>query len=980
MNIPDTYKVLRHEQLKECNSNAWILSHRKSGARLFLLKNDDKNRVFTIGFRTPPADSTGTPHILEHSVLCGSKKFPVKDPFMELEKGSLQTFLNAMTYPDKTIYPVASCNEKDFRNLCDIYMDAVLHPAIYQEEKIFRQEGWHYEMEDEKSDLTVNGVVYNEMKGAFSSPEDVLERYIQGSLFPDTPYAFESGGDPDEIPNLSYDSFVAFHRRYYHPSNSYIYLYGDLDFEEQLNWLDREYLRDYDRQDISSALPLQPPFPAPVERSVSYPIPKGEDPAGKAYLSESWVIGEITDPRLYLAFQVLDSVLLSTTGAPLRQALDDSGIAEEIYGGYMSGTRQPYFSVIAKNADENRMEEFRDIIRRTLEYEAEHGIDRRALEGSLNLLEFKSREADFGAYPRGLIYGIECFDSWLYDSDPMVHLRWEDTFHFLREQMDTGYFENLIRRYLLENPHAAWITLLPEAGLMRKKDKERAEHWEKLRDAMSPEEIQNTVRQTRELKEYQSQPSTPEQLATLPQLAVSDISEEPEPLNYYQWEAAEVPVISHDIFTSGILYPRILFRADRIGSEEIPYLGLLRQLLSMLSTEHYSFRELTSEILLQTGGIGLSLPVYQNVKHPEKFSPYIEINVRTLKDRLPEGLSLMQEILLHTDYSDGKRIRTLIAEHRSRVLTNLQDGGHSTAVSRASSYASALSAYNEKIGGVDYLEFLGEMQKEAETEEGAIRIGEKLKELAGRLFVRSGMLVSLTCPKEDNAYFAECFRKFADAFPEGSGHASPDPDHRPCAAWPFEPNRRNEGLRTAAQIQYVAACGNSRRTGEPYTGALRVLQKILSDDYLWTNLRVKGGAYGCMCGFGRSGSGYFASYRDPHLRRTLETYRNIPAFIADFQCSERDMTNYIIGSIGRMDRPMNPAEAGAWSFQAWMNGVTDEMLRQERREVLHCSQADIRALAPRVQAILDCDQICAVGNAGKLDSEQELFGEVRTLK
>ncbi len=985
MNIPETYFTCRSQRLAECNSDAWLLYHKKSGARIFVLKNQDPNRVFTIGFRTPPADSTGLPHILEHSVLCGSKKFPVKDPFIELEKSSLQTFLNAMTYPDKTIYPVASCNEKDFRNLMDVYLDAVLHPSIYQEEKIFRQEGWHYEMTSPEDDLTINGVVYNEMKGAFSAPDEVLDRYCQLMLFPDTPYSFESGGDPEVIPDLSYETFLEFHRKYYHPSNSFIYLYGDLNVEEILDWMDREYLSRYEAKVISSGIPLQTPFEAPAESVVPYPIEEGEDPEGKAYLSQHWVVGDITDPVLYVAFQLLESALISMPGAPLKEALQTAGLGEEVYGGYQNGSRQPYFSIVAKNAEEGRREEFLQIVRDTLEKEVKEGIDRRTLEAALNILEFKNREADFGSYPKGLIYGIDCFDSWLYDADPDMHLRYEETFAWLRKQLDTGYFEELVEKYLLNNSHQAIITLHPVPGLTDQKEAALAEKLAKIKAGMSPEEIQETIRRTEELKAYQSEASSPEALATLPSLELSDIGRDAETLNNHVKEIAGIPLIHHEIFTSGILYLKFMFRADRIAEEDIPWLGLLRQTMSLLSTEKYSYSELAGETAFYTGGIGLTVTTYGNVQKPGEFAPYVEIGTRVLPDKLVQALELMKEILLHSQFTDTRRLKQLAAEIHSRTLTGLQNGGHSTAVLRATSYASRLSSFNDKIGGIDYYHFLEGLTERIEDEKGLLEIGEHLERLAKELFVQDGAIISLAAEEAALEPIREPLKAFLAEFPSGldrrTAEVPADFDRtRPSRApWKLALEKKNEGFRTSAQIQYVAVSGNFLKKGYPYHGSLRVLKKILGDEYLWINVRVKGGAYGCMCNFGRTGSGYFVSYRDPNLGKTLEIYQNIVPYLENFEVSERDMTGYVIGTIGGMDRPMNPQEAGSHSMTCYMSCVTQEMLQQEREEVLSCSEQNIRELAPYIQAVLECDQLCVVGNAGKIEEEKERFGHLESL-
>ncbi|MDD6212183.1 MAG: insulinase family protein, partial [Clostridiales bacterium] len=735
----------------------------------------------------------------------------------------------------------------------------------------------------------------------------------------------------------------------------------------------QEYLQEYDYREIDSGICFQTPFEQPVERVVPYPVESAEEEEGQAFLSEHWVVGENTDPILYVAFQVLETVLLTAPGAPLKQALMDKGIGADVFGGFQNASRQPYFSVVVRDARMDQKDEFLQIIRETLEDQVSQGLNRKSLLSAINSLDFKNREADFGPYPRGLMYGIDCFDSWLYDASPMIHLKYEDTFRFLREQLDTGYFESLIQKYMLENNHQAVLILKPEAGLTQKKDEELAKKLAVYKSSLTSEQIVKLVTETRELKEYQSEPSAPEQLETLPKLSLSDINPKAEQLNCSQKMIGETPVLHQNIFTSGIYYLRILFRADGIDKEEIPYLGLLRSVLELLSTEKFSYAELYREINLESGGIHTSIPVYQNVEHPEEFSPYFEMNGRILTDHLTNALAIMEEILLRTRFDDDKRLRELLAQFKSRAVMQLQNQGHATALLRASSYESSMSWFNDQVGGVGYTRFLDESKTAAESEQGIKDLEEHLKKLAEKLFTQENMLVSITTPNEDYESFAESFAPFRDRFPKGQTARAEDRYRPSRASWSFIPDKKNEAFKTAAQIQYVASAGNFRKAGFSYTGALRVLKKILGDEYLWINVRVKGGAYGCMCGFGRMGSGYFVSYRDPNLRRTLEVYQGIVPYLEQFRVSKQDMDNYIIGTIGTLDHPMNPAEMGVYSMQAFMTGVTQEMIQKDRDEVLSCDEEEIRRLAPLVQSILDCRQLCVVGNAGKIEEEKELF-------
>ena len=967
--IPEAYELDEDRNIGEIQSEAVIVRHKKSGARIFLLSNDDENKVFIIGFRTPPDNSTGVAHILEHSVLCGSEKFPVKDPFMELEKGSLNTFLNAMTYPDKTIYPVASCNDKDFQNLMDVYMDAVMNPAIYENEKIFMQEGWHYEIESSADPITVNGVVYNEMKGAFSSADGVLERRIKEILFPDTCYANESGGDPVNIPELSYEEFLNFHLKYYHPSNSYIYLYGNMDMTEKLNWLDKEYLSKYDVQYIDSAIGEQQPFESPKEETVEFSITTDEDDTNQYMLSKSMVTGSILDSRLYIAFQILEYALLGAPGAPLKQALLDAGIGDDVYGGYDNGTLQTFFSVIAKNARLEQKEEFLKIIDSVLSDMVKNGINRRSLLAGINCYEFKYREADFGSYPKGLMYGIQCFDSWLYDGNPVIHLEYEKTFEFLKDQVDKGYFENLIKVYLLNNPHSAVVIAKPVKGLTEKNDAELEKILADFKASLSNDEINRLVEKTRELKRYQGEPTPQELLETIPLLSREDIKRECNPLIMERKEIDKTPVIHTDIFTSRIGYIQLLFGLNAVSEDELPYLGLLKCMLGTVSTENYSYLELFNEIYIETGGMAVDVSSYPNKDLPDGFSGVMDISVKSLYQKTGRALEIILEIIQKSDFNDFKRMYEIIVQTKARMQTQMTGSGHSTASLRAASYSSKSAYFGECTSGITFYRFMDELEKN--FEERKEQTAAKLKELTERIFTRGNLTAGYTGDAEGYEIYRKEYEAFLEKLPEGKAADVPKN---------YKPVQKNEGFKTSSRVQYVAVNGNFKsKAGLEYTGALRVLKQILSCEYLWINVRVKGGAYGCMNNFTRDGEGYFVSYRDPHLKKTLDVYRKIPDYIRNFEVSERDMTKYVIGTISGMDTPLNPSAKGLRAMASYMTGVGIDVLQRERNQVIDATAQDIRNLADYVQAVLDCNNICVVGNDAAVENAKDIFNETSYL-
>ena len=966
------YEVIQKEDLSGIKSQGLLLKHKKSGARVLLMENDDENKVFAIGFRTPPSDSTGVPHIMEHSVLCGSRDFPVKDPFVELVKGSLNTFLNAMTYPDKTVYPVASCNDKDFQNLMHVYMDAVFYPNIYQHDKTFRQEGWSYKLEEPDGDLTLSGVVYNEMKGAFSSPDGVLDRVILNSLFPDTSYANESGGDPEAIPELTYEQFLDFHRKYYHPSNSYIYLYGDMDMEEKLRWLDEKYLSDFDNIELDSSIRFQQPFDRMREVVQTYSIASEESEEDNTYLSYNKVIGTSLDEKLYLAFQILDYALLSAPGAPLKKALLDAGIGKDISGSYDNGVYQPIFSVISRNANLDQKEEFIRVIEGTLREIAEQGIDKKALRAGINYYEFRFREADFGSYPRGLMYGLQMFDSWLYDDEkPFIHMQALPTFEFLKENVETGYFEELIQKYLLDNTHGSIVIIRPEKGRTARMDRELAERLKEYKESLSEEEVKELVKATKELEAYQEEESSQEQLEKIPVLSRADISREIAPVFNDEIDADGVKVIHHNVETNGIGYVSLMFDLSGIEEELLPYTGILQSVLGIIDTTNYEYGELFNEINVNTGGIGTSLELYTDVTRvkEKEFRATFEIRGKALYPKMNVLFSMMREILMESRLEDEKRLKEILAMLKSRLQMSFLSSGHTTAVLRALSYTSPVAKFKDDTDGIGLYEKVKEIEEDFDgCKEELIR---SLKEIARRIFRVDNMMMSYTSSREGLEPALDAL-----AAVKGSLNAGGEADHTACV---IHCTKRNEGFKTSSKVQYVARCGNFIDGGQEYTGALQILKVILSYDYLWQNIRVKGGAYGCMSNFNRAGEGYLVSYRDPNLEKTVEVYEGVVDYLKNFTVDDRDMNKFIIGTMSNLDRPMNPAAKGSRSMNLYMNHITEEMLRRERAQILDAGQEDIRRLADIVQAVLDAGLICVIGSEEKIEQQKQLFGEVRIL-
>lgn len=963
------YEILDEHRVEDVQSDGFILRHKKSGARIAILSNNDDNKVFYIGFRTPPEDETGVPHIIEHTTLCGSKKFPVKDPFIELAKGSLNTFLNAMTYPDKTVYPVASCNDQDFKNLMDVYLDAVFNPNITKYEEIFKQEGWHYELTGKDDELKINGVVYNEMKGAYSSPDEVLSSQIYRSLFPDNTYSKDSGGNPEYIPKLTYEAYLDFYHKYYHPSNSYIYLYGDMDVVERLEWLDKEYLSLYDYKKVNSEINKQPAFDEIKNVEAQYSITMDDSQENKTYLSYNRVVGDTLDEMLYQAFDVLDYALVSSPGAPVKQALIDAGIGDDVYGSYDAGILQPVFSFVAKNANASQADEFENIIENTLKEVVKTGINKEALLAGINSSEFKFREADFGQFPKGLLFGLNCLDSWLFDDmKPFIHLECLGTFAKLRKAVDTDYFEKLIQEYLLDNTHGSSVTVKPKRGLGNEREEALAKELSDYKASLSDEEIKKLIEDTEHLKKYQEEPSSDEDLRKLPMLTRADMKKNAMPFSNIEDELLDVKVVRHDIESNGIDYISFLFDAGDFAQSELGYLGFFTNALGLVSTEKYSYTDLANATNIYTGGISTGTASHPDIKDRNNFVFKFEVKLKVLEKNLDKALELMEQMLLSSDFTDTKRLGELVAQIKARLQANLSSSGHLVAAMRSMSSFSRYALYQDELKGVAFYRSICRIEKE--LSESPKNVSDKLVAIAKKLFARNRMLISFTGNNEAYGNAKPSLEKVIAGFNKMSAVGNQAEVHF---------NTAKEAFIDASQIQYVAKTGDFICEGYEYTGALRLLRIILSYDYLWINVRVKGGAYGCMNTFLRSGESYFVSYRDPNLSDTLDVYDRIPEYIKSFSPDERDMTKYIIGTFSALDTPMNPEAKGSRSLSAYLEGITYEQIQKERNEILNAQPEDIRRLADLVEAVLKKDSICVIGNENMIKESAGLFENVEKL-
>jgi len=960
------YKIIKEEGIRSLNGKGLLLEHKQSGARVFMVSNEDENKVFNIAFRTPPKDDTGLPHIMEHSVLCGSRKYPLADPFVELAKGSLNTFLNAMTYPDKTIYPIASCNAQDYRNLMDVYLDAVFYPNIYNEPKILEQEGWHYELEDLEGELSFNGVVYNEMKGASSLAEQVLFKQINAGLFPNHPYGYDSGGKPEAITDLTKEDFLAFHKSYYHPSNSFIFLYGDIDVEEQLTWLDTMYLSQFTRIQIDSTLKIVPAFKQMHYSVKPYAVAAEAGKEKQTYLSYNVALPHTVDAYEDIALEVLTYLLLEAPGAFLKEALLDLGIGEDIFGSYDGALKQATLSVVVKNANPEDENIFIQCVEETLEKLVKEGIPKKKLIAAINIFEFRMREADFGSYPKGILYSIKLLDTWLYGGEPFECFDYDGQFKRLREEAKTGYFEQLVVDYILENTHKLALQLVPEPTLLIQYEEEMKNKLEAYKEVLSQEEQKELIEATKALKAYQSKVETAEVLASIPVLKLSDIDKKEKYVTYTTIEEATVKYVLHKTFTNDIVYITLAFDIQQISLDEVPYVELLTEFLGKLSTEKYSYSTLSDEMNLVTGGISYNTKIYGAYEDPNACQPKLEVSFKSFANKFQETVDLVYEIINHTQLEDTNRLKQLLEEIKSRQKMYLISNGHAASMSRASSYISRTGQYQDQLSGIGFYQFL---EKIVETDDYTA-LSKKLAVLLRKIIRQVNTVVLINAQENDTQKVKISLSEMMAKLEKG------------CVIVGSEQRTMdvtNEGFQSAGKVQYCSLAGNYVQENYKYTGHMQVLQTIVGLDYMWREIRMKGGAYGGVFRLTKTGLMYLSSYRDPNLAQTYETYQALPKYIQNLDLDKRELAKYIIGTISRLDQPLTPRMTGEKALALEILERDQKVAQKERDEVLGTDVEVLRALAELVEKVLKQNHICTIGNEKKVEEEGSIFGRVTQL-
>lgn len=960
------FKLIQESIIDELQSVGRLFYHEKSGARLLHLENEDDNKVFSIGFRTPPTDDTGVPHILEHCVLAGSRKYTTKEPFMDMVKGSLQTFINAMTFKDKTIYPVASRNEKDFYNLMDVYLDAVFYPKIYEKPEIFMQEGWHHEIFNKEDNITYKGVVYNEMKGAYSAPEEVLSEAISQSLFPDTCYKYSSGGNPDYIPDLTYEAFLDFHRKLYHPSNSYIFLYGNGDINKLLAYIDENYLSSFDKAEIDSHITPQEPFASRRELTDYYSISAEDNEDNKTYLSLSFVLGEKANLESKLMNSIISDILVNSQAAPLKKALVDAGIGEDIFTLNIDGLNHGV-GIAAKNTSIDRKEEFEEVIFKTLNKLVEEGIDKELIEGSINKVEYNLREAS-GFPTKGIVYKILAMDSWLYDGNPIEYLKYDETIKKLRQKIQTNYFEEYIKEKFINNNHSSLVIIQPKKGLAEEKERAVQEKLNEYKKSLSEEELEKLIEDNQKLKDMQLSDDTEEAKATIPKLAISDVNPKAEVIPQEIIKDNELTVLFHDIFTSKIAYLDIYFDSSMIEEEYIPYMSLLAELLGKMDTKYRSYGELSNSIFVNTGGINFETEALIMEDKDQKFVPKFIVSGKAIGANIKTLISLMAEIIFDTKLEDYNRIKELLLQTKSRIEMSISYRGNSVAASRVSSYFSAPWRYIEKLKGLDYFWFISNLIENFDNQKEEIVKG--LNYVYKRVFNLNNLILSFTGDSEDLSVVRNSLNIISERLSK---------EKFTQAEYRFSEQKLNEGILANYNVQYVAKGYDFKKLGYDYHGSMRVLATMLNGDYLHNRVRAQGGAYGVGISMEKSGQLTVSSYRDPNLKETLSVYDNMSDFISKLDLNETELTQFIIGTIARLERAMTPHQKGKTQAIRYMTNISQEDVQKIRDEVLSTNVEKIKSLAPLLNDAMKQEHICVLGNENKIKENEEVFNKLVKL-
>ncbi len=967
--FPKSYTVIAENYISETCSTVYELIHNRTKAKIVWMSNDDDNKVFSIAFKTLPSDDTGVAHILEHSVLCGSKNYPCKEPFIEMVKGSFHTFLNAMTYPDKTVYPVASTNEKDFRNLMSVYLDAVFYPNIYTNDKILMQEGWHHHLEGKEQPLTYKGVVYNEMKGVFTSPESVLLRGINHELFPDTIYRHESGGDPDKIPNLTKRKFIGFHRKFYHPSNSRIFFYGEMDIFSQLEFLHKNYLSRFSYKAVDIEIVSQSPFDKQRLVEKKYPVSMSSSTRNKTYHSLSFVTGDVKDIESCIAFELLEEILINSSSSKLRMALLDRNICKDMFAHYETDMKQNFFTIVAKDCSYSSRERFVETVYEVLNEIVRDGLDKELVQGEFNKKWFHFKEGDYHGMPKGIVYNLTMLNLWLYDYDKFSYLRYDSLMQTLSKKIGEGYLEELIKEKLISNQHSLIMTLKPERGLSEKREKREAVKLEKIKNKLSPDNLDRLKETTGLLVEYQKSPDTHEQLNSIPKLGLSDIKADPRVVDYYEADNGRTKSIVIPQHTNGIVYFAVYFDLSAVKPSEMAHISLLTELLGDVSTKNLKYEDLNNQVNIHLGDLDFSCENFLNVK-TGKYTPRLAVKSKFLREKKDEYIKLFREILTGSLFSDKKRIREVIQEIRSVVEQSILGKGNSFASMRIAKYISEHYYLDDLQHGIDFYRFICKLESSFDSEFSELksvltRLYSSVLNIQDTYFAYSSDLADLD--------MCENIRKSIESFLPDNNPEKNDYSKKLL----IEPV--NEGFIIPSRINFVGQGFNFKNLGYEYSGKMLALQKIINYDYLWNRVRVQGGSYGCNMRTWKSGSVIFTSYRDPEVGKTIDAYRDISDYLNNFKIPDEDTVKYIISATASLDTPQTPIMKLNTAIIRVFTGTTFDDVRSERGQLLAVKSDDIKMYSHMLKGLRDRGVICSIGGDKIKGSSRDLFDTVEDL-
>jgi presequence protease len=956
------FKLVEKRFVKEVDAECLYFIHEKSGARLLKIKNSDTNKLFGIAFKTIPEDDCGTPHILEHSVLNGSKNFPVKSPFDQLLQGSLNTFLNAMTNSDWTVYPVASMNDKDYFNLMHVYLDAVFNPLIYSDKRILMQEGWHYELADANANVEYKGVVYNEMKGAYSNPQ--RELYYQRSklLFPDNGYGKDSGGYPSAIPTLTYEKFIEFHQKYYHPSNSYIMLYGNADLAQELAFIDEAYLSGYTQSDKTVSIPLQPAFDTMKTEVREYAIQEGEETQNKTFLGMSIVAGLNSNQKLTWALNILAEALVNHEQGPVRRALLEAEIGQNV-DGWLDDTQQNVFEIMVQNANADQQKQFNDIVMNTFKQVVAEGLDQAIVEGIVNRIEFAAREGN--TPQKGLVYFLGTLRGWMFTQNPFAGLEYETMLAELKKDIKNGYLETVIQEYLIDNNHKLSLALVPKPGLQNLINQQTEAELATYKASLTPSQTDSLVAETKALIDYQRREDPDSLKAKIPSLNLSDIGTEAEWYDAVEKKGANTTILHCNEFANGIVYANLYFDTRVIDTNNTQWVQLLSELLSKMPTANYTFGDLENAMNSKTGSFNTSFMWYIRERNDHHILPKLRVSSKAMRDKTGDMTALMAEIISNTNYNDYVRLKELITRHQSDIDNAIKQNGLGVARSRLFSYFSNEGMLQEKKGGLEYYRFITDLAKNFDTQKETI--AHQLAETAKSIFTLQNLIAATTCSDEDYPLFESALSQVTQVLPN---------HQMPLTQLQFDLNPKNEGLLSSSKVQYVLQGANYKQLGYEWNGHLQVLEQLLSTDYLQTHIRVIGGAYGGFIRFSPTGNMFMGSYRDPNLKETFDNFAGIPQYLDSLKLDEKAVSRFIIGTIANIDQPLTASQKGDRAFTAHFTGSSKQLLQKEREQILSTTVTQLKAFAPMMKDVLKLNIRCVYGNDEKLKANSHLFDQL----